>query len=478
MNQLDKGSRSSLGDVLCNADTDAFKSFRSLDMVDSSKVRVVFCNQTHERLVLCWVSSNGKLCHFYTLEPASLTITKLGRGKSELQFKQDPIHVENTCLGHAFVIGNKSLEKKEQEEKGESDSSDTTYFSDDDGDDGRRSLSSDSKSSSGDTKAKHIVAAYRPMIRSLRQNQESRNNRKQSYVHMVTITENQTIRKRRSHDLKKQYHLTICEGVLDSAPIDTSNKVYREENWVGWKIKLEQGLFENDGLHHVKAKLKRDLKVASEKLPKHARKLLQKSTPIWINKHQQYGPQCAPITGWGMCFHPGKEWLIKNGMSSQKCGGVELYEASGYLSDSNLWHEGGVILHELSHAWHCKHVKDGYENEQILKCYQAAMECGLYDCVKVHWLDGTVKEKRAYACQDAMEYFAELSVAYLGGVGKEEHSEYNKWFPFNRKQLLGHDKRAHSLLEEVWNDFSQETLTATERDQESSPFEEWFSLMN
>jgi hypothetical protein len=465
MNREVKDSRSSLGDVLCNADAAAFNSFRSLEGFDSSKIRVAFCNQTNERLILCWVSSKGKLCHYYTLEPASLTITKLGRGSSELQFKQNPIHVESTGLGHAFVIGNESLKKAERQEKEESDSSSTTYFSDD----------SSGELNKLSMKAKHIVAAYRPMLGSLRQNQRTRRNAKQSCVHMVTITESQITRERKSHDLRKEYYLTICEGIVDNTPLDTSDKVYREENWGGWMIKCEQGLFENDGLDHVKARLIQDIEAASEKLPIHARTFLQKTTPIWINRHQQFGPQSLPTSGLGMCFHPGKDWLIENGMSSEKCGGVELYETSDYLSDADLWHTGGVILHELSHAWHCKHVKDGYENEEILKCYQAAMECGLYDRVKVHCLDGSVEERRAYACQDAMEYFAELSVAYLGGAGKEKDIEYNKWYPFNRKQLLEHDKRAHTLLEKIWGNCSHETSNAVE--EESSTFEEWLSIV-
>jgi hypothetical protein len=49
-----------------------------------------------------------------------------------------------------------------------------------------------------------------------------------------------------------------------------------------------------------------------------------------------------------------------------------------------------------------------------------------------------------------MEYFAELSVAFLGGVNKDEDCEFNKWFPFNRKQLKKHDPRAYQLLKQLW----------------------------
>jgi hypothetical protein len=59
-------------------------------------------------------------------------------------------------------------------------------------------------------------------------------------------------------------------------------------------------------------------------------------------------------------------------------------------------------------------VPGGYANPEIEKCYEMAMRDGLYNCVEVH--AGTQGPKaRAYACENAMEYFAELSVAFLAG---------------------------------------------------------------
>ena len=78
------------------------------------------------------------------------------------------------------------------------------------------------------------------------------------------------------------------------------------------------------------------------------------------------------------------------------------------------------------------------------------MEEKLYDCVEVHNDRGYFEERRAYACTDPMEYFAELSTAFLGGADEDEHLEFNKWFPFNRKQLREHDPRAYKLLKKLW----------------------------
>jgi len=93
------------------------------------------------------------------------------------------------------------------------------------------------------------------------------------------------------------------------------------------------------------------------------------------------------------------------------------------------------------------------------------MEEGLYECVRVH--SGTQKSPsttaKAYACTNEMEYWAELSTAFLGGtwarqrergVGKggenDEMEEFNKWFPFNRRQIREHDPRAYALLKRLW----------------------------
>jgi len=235
----------------------------------------------------------------------------------------------------------------------------------------------------------------------------------------------------------------------------------------GWPIKYEKGLFDggeeqdpssssssistSDKLAKVKERISQDLAAAISKLPPQALTKLRKDTPIYINKTQRYGPKCLPVTGRGMCFHPGQSWLTKNGMSSAKAGCVELYQTDRYCDHVDLWYgKGGIMLHELAHAYHSKFCKGGYGNTEIKRCYQSAMDEGLYDCVEVHEEDRKKGRRRAYACTDPMEYFAELSAAFLGGVGEDEELEFNKWFPFNRREVKEHDPRAYELLKKMW----------------------------
>lgn len=258
---------------------------------------------------------------------------------------------------------------------------------------------------------------------------------------------------------------------LDSTPLDTSTKHYDKVILGGWPCYVEPGCFPPDmalpadnGKNLLRLRFELDLMAASLSLPPKARTKLKHCTPIWINKSQSYGPKSAPVRARDACFHPGAGWLKKVGMSPAKCGGIEFFDAMHYLSDCDLWGPGGLMLHELSHAWHSKFIEDGYDNKDIIDTYENAMEDGLYNCVRVHGPQGPTS--KAYACQDQMEYFAELSVAFLGGLDEEEH---NKWYPFNRSQLRDHDPRAFAMLCRMWG--AEDALSGHEDGDEAANME-------
>lgn len=243
-----------------------------------------------------------------------------------------------------------------------------------------------------------------------------------------------------------------------------------------------------------------DLQYALDHIPEHAKTQLRaKSCCLWINDSFEYGPPEAPEPCTHLCFHPYPTWLKRNRMHIKKLECVEVYDLQEYCcNDRDQWGPGGVLIHELSHAYHHLCLPNGYENADIQACYEQAMEEGLYDCVRVHGHGAPTA--KAYACTDAMEYFAELSTAFLGGVrrldtlppkndqtnndnnsnnnnnnnnddnddkqnnynnnhkqelseeenGEDEYEEYNKWYPFNRSQIKKHDPRAYVMLQKVW----------------------------
>lgn len=150
-----------------------------------------------------------------------------------------------------------------------------------------------------------------------------------------------------------------------------------------------------------------------------------------------------------MCYHPdgGSVWLQSNGLNPSKSGSVEINCLNDYLQSRDLWGVGGLLLHELCHAFHDKHTPGGYNCSIIRQAYERAMSARLYDSVSVHGKQGEHGPVKSYACANAMEFWAELSVAYHC---KDPNIEFNKWYPHNATQLETHDPHSFQVLQHVW----------------------------
>lgn len=373
---------------------DDFRKGNLCSKGNGKAVRVAFRNATPLPLILCWVNEQGIPHHYYQLPPSPNN--NLYGPISSLD------HVERTNVGHAFCLALCD------------DGDDTTV--------------------NKDGNLENVIAGYRPSI--VDSNDE--------LVHLVTISPGKSSDCCRG--VAKDFLVSVRLGQVDPAPLDTSEKVYERSTLGGWPVRLEKQWHGGD--RKLKRLFEDHLRTATKFLPEHARDCLRKSTPFYINKSQSYGPAACPVKGRGMCFHPGSDWLETNGMCTDKKECVEVYKCEEYLKDSQLWGPGGVFLHELCHAYHWKMVPGGYGNPDIRKCYEQAMKEGLYEKVKFHRGEGCSDVARAYACENEMEYFAELSVAFL--AGKDKKVEYNKWQPFNRHELKKFDPRAYKLLKRIW----------------------------
>jgi hypothetical protein len=148
---------------------------------------------------------------------------------------------------------------------------------------------------------------------------------------------------------------------------------------------------------------------------------------IWVEENEPHHP-C-------MTYHPDPEWLREHGMSPEKARCVEIANARTFLE----WtlHQPWMLLHELSHGYHHQFLDAGFQNREVKKVFEHAMEAGLY--AKVLRYNGS--EEKAYAATNSMEYFAELSEAYFGT---------NDFFPFVRAELRRHDPTAFEALESLW----------------------------
>lgn len=360
-----------------------------------------------------WVDDKGTLHPFRKLTP----IARSNVVDSKTATKEDQI--ESSFLGHAFIFIVRETED-DDEDRWEAKSLDDMT----------------------------VIGGYRPHLLST--NPEIKEG---DYpCHMLEIIEEDvpsflrgcTACQPGHQPASSDFPLVIREGNC-LEPVETTTKEYLKEMICGWPIYVEKGAFANN--KEFRETFKKDLDYALSRIPGHAcRALKESNTKIYVNETFQHGPKIRPSKAKGCCFHPSENWLATHGYAVDKTKCVELYCMSEYLKDRKLWGRGGVLIHELAHAYHNKCLRDGYKNDEIRECYKHAMDEGLYNLVKVHGPQGPTA--RAYACSDEMEYFAELSTAFLGS--KKETDEYNKWYPFNRAQVKEHDPRAYALLKNLW----------------------------
>jgi dipeptidyl-peptidase-4 len=104
-----------------------------------------------------------------------------------------------------------------------------------------------------------------------------------------------------------------------------------------------------------------------------------------------------------------------------------------------------LLLHELAHAYHDRVLE--FDNLMVMSVFDSALRKRLYDNVETEIVDadGTIRTRNAeaYAKTNHLEYFAELSVAYLAR---------NSTYPFTAEDLRKHDPDGYKLMESVWGE--------------------------
>ena len=392
--------------------THLLKSLENDDTTQDASVRIVFRNHSNETLLLCWMTHKGQPSHFYLLHPTTAGHHATSK-KSSFPLTND--HVENTRVGHTFCLAQaQDLEQCRRDQSLEKAT---------------------------------IVAAYRPLttLPHLVHIEHEPEDKERISCFCPPSQKKPSLRGGRKHRPAWKVHTQPFR--VDKRLVDTRKIGYQFTTLCvdNWPVYLQEKWTEAKSKDSCQKLFEEDLNAAIHCLPLHARTHLQQHCPIWINEAFCYGPVSCPINGKGACFHPDVEWLEEQKMHTSKQGCIEFYNMEGYQRDRQFWGPGGLILHELCHAYHHKMIPKGYDNKEIEECWKQAMKEGLYDEVEVHGPQGPMA--RAYACTNHMEYFAELSVAFLS---PDIQQEFNKWYPFNRKQLQQHDPRAYKLLEKVW----------------------------
>jgi hypothetical protein len=219
--------------------------------------------------------------------------------------------------------------------------------------------------------------------------------------------------------------LLTAQVARPARPFDPTSD-YREHNIQGFTVLVNRHLLEHEreadaAISELMSQLERVARVVPPRPLAHLRKVR-----IWMERANR--PDKAAE------FHPSAEWLRQHGYNPEKAGCVEIANARNFTKwsrEDQPW----AAFHELAHAYHFRVLGEG--SRSVLDAYRRAMDHHLYDSVR--YVHGGMR--RAYAAENAKEYFAELSEAYFG---------QNDFYPFTRADLKGHDRVGFRLMEQVW----------------------------
>ncbi len=222
---------------------------------------------------------------------------------------------------------------------------------------------------------------------------------------------------------------TFASQAMCQEPKD-DNETHREIEMQGWTLllnrDLEASLPEKTAtmLKLMDLQLQRVVNVIPENSLEHLR-----SVKIWINpEYEGVGPTAE--------YHPGAGWLRDNGRNPAMARCVEITDVADFEFENTRMPY--LMLHELAHAYHDQVL--GFNNAEVREAFEAAEASGGYEEVD-RFTGRKIVRDRAYALSNHKEYFAESTEAYFGK---------NDFFPFNREELLEHDKVMHDLLGKLW----------------------------
>jgi len=203
---------------------------------------------------------------------------------------------------------------------------------------------------------------------------------------------------------------------------------YTARNTRGWTVRVHRRLLDDSKEvgNRVLDLLDAKLYDINRAVPAGPLKRLHE-VPIWVELDNP-GVKC-------MCYHPSRDWLEEHGFNPEKAGSVELGNAANFLDWSRI--QPSMVLHELAHAYH--HQVLGWDHGEIAAAYQRAVAAKSYQSVLYY----PGHKKRAYALNDAKEYFAELTEAWFGT---------NDFYPFVRPEVLQHDPEMAKLLKKIWGE--------------------------
>lgn len=199
---------------------------------------------------------------------------------------------------------------------------------------------------------------------------------------------------------------------------------YTKRIYAGFTVNVSAKLIADTALHDPSVKhVEQMVSDMAAKLPRPAVAGLQKASALWL-EHSD----CRKPAGE---YHPSRGWLMANNVNPDKAKNVE------FNADHLHWskEQPAMMLHEFAHAFHDIYLRG--DNPEVLRAFARACRDGKYENVD-YVLGG---KKRAYALNNQMEFFAELSEAYFWR---------NDFEPYDRTALAKFDPESMAMIERMW----------------------------
>lgn len=217
----------------------------------------------------------------------------------------------------------------------------------------------------------------------------------------------------------------------DNSPKEEKLEGYVEKTMHGFTVKIPANAEKFQITQQALAKLDYDLEVLVPFFSAEQITVLR-SRPIWMEMNT--APNGAAQ------YHPSKEWLIENKQNPDKAKCVEFTNMGNYITWTTLNHST-MLLHELSHLYHDQSLPQGYENPRVKQVYEQAKNSGKYNSVDYYTIEQTIRKEPAYAMNNQMEYFGQMTEAYFSICN---------YYPFTYNELKIFDLAAFALMEEIW----------------------------
>ena len=138
-------------------------------------------------------------------------------------------------------------------------------------------------------------------------------------------------------------------------------------------------------------------------------------------------------------YHMSPIWLSQNGRNPAMARGIEISNVLVYEAETQRMPM--FVLHELAHAYQDQFL-GAAGNAEAQAVFDRATASKLYDRVERFNGPGLPKTfERAYAMNNAGEFFAEMTEAFFGR---------NDYYPYTRDELAKHDPATLAMIQKAW----------------------------